>query len=67
MLYHLECIECHKKYKLQKLSIPVTCGGLLDVVMITQRYISQKKNLKGLFCLEIPRPDTCGERAGIPE
>src|SRR3972149_1147544 len=47
MLYLLECIECHKKYKPSDVVYTCTCGGLLDVVFDYSKINLTKKDLKG--------------------
>ncbi len=47
MLYHLECIECHKKYQPSEVVYTCTCGGLLDVVYDYSNIHLTKKDLKG--------------------
>jgi len=46
-MYHLECIECHKKYPETEVIYTCTCGGLLDVVYDYSEINISKKDLKG--------------------
>ncbi|MCX9010064.1 MAG: pyridoxal-phosphate dependent enzyme, partial [Candidatus Methanoperedens sp.] len=46
-MYHLECIECHKKYQPADIIYTCTCGGLLDVVYDYSNINITKKDLKG--------------------
>src|SRR4030067_679976 len=47
MLYLLECIECHKKYKPSDVVYTCSCGGLLDVVYDYSKIHLTKKDLIG--------------------
>ena len=47
MLYHLECIECNKKYNPSEVVYTCTCGGLLDVAYDYSNIHLTKKDLKG--------------------
>jgi len=46
-MYHLECIECHKKYHETEVIYTCTCGGLLDVVYDYSKIHLTKKDLTG--------------------
>ncbi len=46
-MYHLECIECHRKYSETEVIYTCTCGGLLDVVYDYSDIQITKKDLKG--------------------
>ncbi len=46
-MYHLECIECHRKYPETEVIYTCTCGGLLDVVYDYSEINITKKDLKG--------------------
>ncbi len=46
-MYHLECIECRKKYPETEVIYTCTCGGLLDVVYDYSEINLTKKDLKG--------------------
>ncbi len=46
-MYHLECIECRKKYPENEVIYTCTCGGLLDVVYDYSEIGISKKDLKG--------------------
>ncbi|MCX9025344.1 MAG: threonine synthase, partial [Candidatus Methanoperedens sp.] len=46
-MYHLECIECRKKYPETEVIYTCTCGGLLDVVYDYSEISLTKKDLKG--------------------
>lgn len=46
-MYHLECIECHKKYPETEVIYTCTCGGLLDVIYDYNDINLTKKDLKG--------------------
>jgi threonine synthase len=46
-MYHLECIECHRKYPETEVIYTCTCGGLLDVVYDYSDILIAKKDLKG--------------------
>lgn len=46
-MYHLECIECHKKYPETKVIYTCTCGGLLDVIYDYSNIHLTKKDLTG--------------------
>lgn len=46
-MYHLECIECHRKYPETEVVYTCTCGGLLDVIYDYPDMHIAKKDLKG--------------------
>ncbi len=46
-MYHLECIECQRKYSDNEVIYTCTCGGLLDVVYDYSDIQITKKDLKG--------------------
>ncbi|MCX9083402.1 MAG: threonine synthase [Candidatus Methanoperedens sp.] len=46
-MYHLECIECHKKYSHTEVIYTCTCGGLLDVIYDYSNIHLSKKDLTG--------------------
>ncbi len=46
-MYHLECIECGKKYPESEIIYTCTCGGLLDVVYDYSEISFSEKALKG--------------------
>ncbi len=46
-MYHLECIECRRKYQLTEIIYTCTCGGLLDVVYDYSNINITAKDLKG--------------------
>jgi threonine synthase len=46
-MYHLECIECHKKYHQTEVIYTCTCGGLLDIVYDYSEIHLTKKDLTG--------------------
>jgi len=46
-MYHLECIECRKKYPETEVIYTCTCGGLLDVVYDYSEIHLTKNDLKG--------------------
>ena len=46
-MYHLECIECHRKYKSTDVIYTCTCGGLLDIVYDYSKISIKKKDLTG--------------------
>ncbi len=45
-MYHLECIECHKKYESSDVVYTCTCGGLLDVIYDYSNIHLTRKDLK---------------------
>ena len=45
-MYHLECIECRRKYPETEVIYTCTCGGLLDVVYDYSEINLTKKDLK---------------------
>jgi len=46
-MYHLECIECHKKYPETEVIYTCACGGLLDIVYDYSSIHLTKKDLTG--------------------
>ncbi|MCE8422586.1 MAG: threonine synthase [Candidatus Methanoperedens sp.] len=46
-MYHLECIECHKRYKPTEIIYTCSCGGLLDVIYDYSSIHLTKNDLKG--------------------
>ncbi|MCE8424224.1 MAG: threonine synthase [Candidatus Methanoperedens sp.] len=46
-MYHLECIECHKRYKATEIIYTCSCGGLLDVIYDYSSIHLTKNDLKG--------------------
>jgi threonine synthase len=46
-MYHIECIECHKKYEPSEIVYTCICGGLLDVVYDYSNIHLTKNDLKG--------------------
>ncbi|CAG0992070.1 partial threonine synthase, partial [Methanosarcinales archaeon] len=46
-MYHLECIQCHKKYSAKEVIYTCTCGGLLDVIYDYSQINITKNDLKG--------------------
>ena len=50
-MYHLECIECHKKYSGTEVIYTCTCGGLLDIIYDYSRINLTKSDLKGPLCV----------------
>ncbi len=46
-MYHLECIECHRRYTENEVIYTCACGGLLDVVYDYTDIRITKKDLKG--------------------
>ncbi len=46
-MYHLECIDCHKKYSSTDVIYTCHCGGLLDVIYDYSKIHLTKNDLKG--------------------
>lgn len=46
-MYHLECIECRRKYPENEVIYTCTCGGLLDVIYDYSEFHLTKKDFKG--------------------
>ena len=46
-MYHLECIDCHKKYSSTEVIYTCHCGGLLDVIYDYSKIHLTKNDLKG--------------------
>jgi threonine synthase len=46
-MYHLECIECHKKYPETEVIYTCTCSGLLDIVYDYSKIHLTRKDLTG--------------------
>lgn len=54
-MYHLECIECHRKYPDNEIIYLCKCGGLLDVVYDSDLQVS-KNDFKGPLSVWKYRP-----------
>jgi len=46
-MYHLECIECHRKYQPDDVVYTCSCGALLDVVYDYSNISLNKKDMRG--------------------